>query len=72
MPTRVYVVADADGKNERLIRATYRHMAERHVARKMFRSRIASKDDLERLILSGVKPEAAIEIEPPLDDEREA
>lgn len=66
MATRVYVVSKADGTDERLVRATYRHMAERHIAAQLFRSRIASKDDLERLITSGVRVEQA---EPaPLDE----
>lgn len=68
MPTRTYVVADADGKNERLVRASYRHMAERHVAAQLFRSRIASKDDLERLLVAGVRIEQASD-KPPTNDE---
>jgi hypothetical protein len=43
MANRVYVVANTDGTQERLVRASYRHMAERHVASKLFVSRIATK-----------------------------
>jgi hypothetical protein len=68
MPTRVYIVANADGTTERLVRASYRHMAERHVAEQLFRTRIATKDDLERLITAGVRVERAQDVAPPDKD----
>jgi hypothetical protein len=70
MANRVYVVANTDGTQERLVRASYRHMAERHVAAKLFVSRIATKDDLERLITAGVRVEQAVE--PPPHDQQVA
>lgn len=60
MPDRVYVVEE-DGRKDRLVRATYSAMAERHCAQGRYRARIATKDDLEKLITSGVRVEQADE-----------
>jgi hypothetical protein len=68
MANRVYVVEDAqDQKTQRLVRASYSHMAERHVASQRYRARIASKDDLERLLTAGVRVEQA-DNKPPAND----
>jgi hypothetical protein len=64
MDTRVYVIEPADGGGQpRLIRASSRARADRHVSPQFFRSRLASKNDLERLITRGVKVELARETE---------
>lgn len=57
MSTRVYVVADSSGKFERLVRASAKGIAARHVSR----VHVATQFDLERLISQGVKVEAALE-----------
>jgi hypothetical protein len=62
IPTRLYVVQMADNsKPPRLVRATLRTHAERYVAGSLVRSRIASKDDIERLLSQGVRTEQATE-----------
>lgn len=63
MATRVYVVEKTNGTEQRLVRATYKHMAVRHVAEHQYRARVASKDDLVSLITSGVRVEDAAEHE---------
>jgi hypothetical protein len=72
MPSRVYLVANRDGTDPRLIRAPYRHMAERHVAAQRFVSRIATKDDLVKLITAGVRVEDAGPAEAEAEPEAEA
>lgn len=57
---RIYVAGDHAGKVERLIRATHPGHALRHA----FAARVASQDDLERLLSAGVKVENA-RAEPP-------
>lgn len=59
MSTRVYVTADNNGKHERLVRATTKGSAARHVTR----VHVATQTDLERLISAGVKVEMASEPE---------
>ncbi len=61
MATRLYVVEDRVEKKERLVRSTYRLMARRHAAAQRFSARIASKDDIERMLTQGVMPEVADE-----------
>lgn len=68
MPTRIYVVTDSSTKAERLVRATFRATAVRHVAQSHFAARAATQDDLERLITAGVRVEQAVEPAPePVD-----
>jgi hypothetical protein len=45
----VYVVADENGKGERLVRAQNASQAWRHVTKGRFPVRVASQDDLIRL-----------------------
>lgn len=54
-PTRIYTVSD--GKADRLVRATHPSNALMHVARGAFTVRVASQDDLERLLKSGATVE---------------
>ncbi len=61
MPKRLYVIERSDNKSERLVRAHFKHMAERHVSQQLIKGRIATKDDIERLIMAGVRPEDAAE-----------
>ena len=64
---RIYVVqAMADGA-ETLVRATHASRAERHVSAPQFRTRIASKADLERLLVEGHRVQEA---EPEPEDVR--
>jgi hypothetical protein len=51
---RIWVAGD--GKTERLVRALNEGAALRHV----YAARVASQDDLERLITKGVRVESAI------------
>lgn len=55
MPSRIYVASDSAGKGERLVRANHPGHALRHV----FKVRVASQSDLERLIGRGAKVESA-------------
>ena len=55
---RVYVV-DIQGQRSRLVRATFGHIAERHVIGTLVNARVASKDDLIELMGRGVKVEHA-------------
>jgi hypothetical protein len=59
MKTRVYVVGINGEQGQRLVRATYSHMAERHVISALVSSRVASKDDLVELMGHGVRVEDA-------------
>lgn len=72
MKTRVYVVDVGGETAPHLVRATYSHMAERHVIGQLVSSRVASKDDLVELMMKGVRvedaagdPDALFEIEEP-------
>lgn len=60
MTTRIYVASDSTGKTERLVRATHPGQALRHV----FTARVATQEDLERLITRGVRVENAKPVEP--------
>lgn len=57
--TRIYLVSG--DTQPRLIRATYRATAVRHVAAERYTARIATHDDLEKLITAGVRVEHAEE-----------
>lgn len=60
--TRIYLVSENGNTNApRLIRATFRATAVRHAAQERFTARIATHDDLEKLITSGVRVEHAEE-----------
>jgi hypothetical protein len=61
MATRLYVVIDKANMEQRLVRATYKLMALRHAAAQRFDAKIASKDDIERLLTKGIKVEDANE-----------
>lgn len=59
---RIYVVTETGTSGApRLIRATYRATAVRHAAAERFAARIATHDDLEKLITSGIRVEHADE-----------
>lgn len=58
MATRIYCVSDGD-KVERLVRANSRSQAVAHVARSIFRSRVATQGDLETNLTAGVRVENA-------------
>ena len=60
MTSRIYVASDSAGKSERLVRATHPGHALRHV----FKVRVASQSDLERLISRGARVEDAINAQP--------
>lgn len=57
--TRVYVVKQAGQDTPRLVRATFRSVAVRHVAQDHFSARMATHDDLEKWITAGVRVEQA-------------
>lgn len=62
--TRVYIVeAKADGA-ERLIRSANALQARSHVAKDSYETRVASQDDLIRLVAAGVKVEVAASADP--------
>lgn len=65
-PTRIYMVANAQGRDpagdelpSRLVRATHAAQALRHVAADTLAVAVASQDDLVRLIAAGVQVETA-------------
>lgn len=62
---RIYVVSKRSGTDpqERLVRATVKGQALRHVAEAVFDVRVAKQSDLERL-LPTVKVEEAVETNP--------
>jgi hypothetical protein len=55
--TRIYRVAN--GESVRLVRGTHQASVLRHVARQAYDVRVATQDDLERLLGAGVKVEVA-------------
>jgi hypothetical protein len=57
--TRIYVVEKTDGTSERLVRASHKFGAHRHVTLSEYGTRLASQADLERLLGAGVKVESA-------------
>ncbi len=57
--TRIYVVAKRDGSEERLVRAGHKFTAHRHVTSTSYATRLATQEDLERLLPKGVKVEQA-------------
>ncbi len=59
--TRIYVVAGGGGK-DRLIRATSRAQAVRHVAAGVFKVKVASQDDLIRILTAGGSTETAVDV----------
>jgi hypothetical protein len=59
MSDRVYVVEIPGQPAPHLVRATYAHMAERHVIGTLLTTRVASKDDLIELLQAGVRVEDA-------------
>jgi imidazolonepropionase-like amidohydrolase len=67
MTSRIYVASDSAGKSERLVRASHPGHALRHV----FKVRVATQSDLERLISRGAKVENATDA-PTIDLEHEA
>lgn len=68
MTTRIYVAGDSTGKIERLVRASHPGHALRHV----FKVRVASQGDLERLISRGVRVENAKDTGPDVEPTDEA
>jgi len=56
MSKRIYTVSDGD-RTEVLVRASSRSQAISHVARKIFRSRVATQGDLELHLGNGAKIE---------------
>jgi hypothetical protein len=57
--TRIYVVEKVDGSGTRLVRASHKFGAHRHVTLSEYGTRLATQSDLERLIGAGVKVENA-------------
>ena len=62
---RIWIASDDGGKTERLVRALHESAALRHV----FTARVASQDDLERLITKGVRVENALPTAPEVQQE---
>lgn len=62
MQTRIYTVSD--GNTDRLVRSASRAGALAHVARSTFKTRVATQEDLETLLTSGVKVEDATAQQP--------
>lgn len=56
--TRIYCVSDGE-HIERLVRASSRAQAISHVARSIYKSRVATQDDMECNLTRGVKVEDA-------------
>lgn len=54
--TRTYIVS-GEGLADRLIRTTHPARAVMHVADGMLKARVATQDDLERLLPEGIKVE---------------
>lgn len=59
--SRIYVIEDASGGNERLIRATHPGIAQKAATR----VRVASQADLERLLIKGLRVETAPQLTAP-------
>jgi hypothetical protein len=61
--TRIYLVQQIDTgaahSRERLVRAGHKFAAHRHVSSTTYRTRLATQDDLERLLKHGVQVEQA-------------
>lgn len=57
MSLRTYVVIPKAGGFERLVKTTHPNRAISHVAADMLTARVASQEDLERLLPVGVKVE---------------
>ena len=57
--TRIYVVNRKGDPTPRLVRATYRTTAIRHVSLADYSARVATQTDLETLITQGVRVELA-------------
>jgi hypothetical protein len=57
--SRVYVIGNKRDHTERLVKATQRHVAERHVSMTLLTSRVATQADLVRLITAGTHVEDA-------------
>lgn len=57
--TRIYLVSKTDGTDERLVRASHKFGAHRHVTLSEYGTRLATQSDLERLLGAGVKVESA-------------
>lgn len=58
--TRIYRISDVHAKHpDRLVEASTRSQAVRHVADDVFNSRVATQDDLVELVGKGAKVEKA-------------
>lgn len=57
--TRIYCVSAGNGEIDRLVRATSRSQAVGHVARRVYKSRVATQDDLVLAVGAGKKVEDA-------------
>lgn len=68
-PYRVDIIPNGDATPHapRLVRATYAHIAQRHVIGQLVQARVASKDDIMELMGAGVRVEDASEGEPAVD-----
>lgn len=67
MPSRIYVVRRKETADGRLVRASHRDQALRHVAEDEFEVAVATQDDLVRMVELGIKPETAGGKEAPPD-----
>lgn len=57
--TRIYLVEKADGSEKRLVRASHKFGAHRHVTVSAYTTRLASQSDLVELLAAGTKVENA-------------
>lgn len=57
--TRIYLVENVDGTERRLVRASHKFGAHRHVTVSAYGTRLASQTDLVELLAAGVKVENA-------------
>lgn len=62
--SRIYVIEDAAGGNERLIRASHPGTAQKAATS----VRVASQSDLERLLIKGLRVQVASEPEPDMQE----
>jgi hypothetical protein len=57
--TRIYLVSKVDGTGARLVRASHKFGAHRHVTLSEYDTRLATQSDLVELLAAGVKVENA-------------
>jgi hypothetical protein len=57
--TRIYLVSKIDGSGARLVRASHKFGAHRHVTLSEYTTRLATQADLVELLGAGIKVESA-------------